>query len=146
MSSSRTATFEPSLYEAPQYTVNKNHTTGHASEFLIMSKVRSRSADPVFRGAGQPELSLSGRTEGAHICTSLGRESASGSLTREPGSDIYVYISSVKVRLVTRHTRTSLTHWNPSPAGLASQTRSCMDTLTLTHLCDVYFGAVYQTS
>ena len=31
-----------------------------------------------------------------------------------------------QVRLVTLHTRTSLTHWNPSPAGLASQTRTCM--------------------
>ena len=31
-----------------------------------------------------------------------------------------------QVRLVTLHTRTSLTHLNPSPAGLASQTRTCM--------------------
>jgi hypothetical protein len=33
-----------------------------------------------------------------------------------------------QVRLVTIHIRTSLTHWNPSPAGLASQTRTCMGT------------------
>jgi hypothetical protein len=42
---------------------------------------------------------------------------------------IYIYIKSAKVRLVTLHTRTSLTHWNPRLAGLASQTRMCMDTL-----------------
>ena len=35
-----------------------------------------------------------------------------------------------QVRLVTLHTRTSLTRLNPSPAGLASQTRTCMGTLT----------------
>jgi hypothetical protein len=34
-----------------------------------------------------------------------------------------------QVRLVTLHTRTSLTHWNPSLAGLASQNRTCMGTL-----------------
>jgi hypothetical protein len=34
-----------------------------------------------------------------------------------------------QVRLVTLHTRTSLTHLNPSPAGLASQNRTCMGTL-----------------
>jgi hypothetical protein len=33
-----------------------------------------------------------------------------------------------QVRLVTLHTRTSLTHWNPSPAGFASLTRTCMGT------------------
>jgi len=33
------------------------------------------------------------------------------------------------VRLVTLHTRTSLTHWNPSTAGLASQTRTCMGSI-----------------
>jgi hypothetical protein len=37
-----------------------------------------------------------------------------------------------QVWLVTIHTRTSLTHWNPSPAGLASQTLACMDTFTQT--------------
>jgi hypothetical protein len=42
---------------------------------------------------------------------------------------IYIHIDSAQVRLVTLHTRTSLTHWNPSPAGLASQTRTCMGTL-----------------
>jgi predicted component of type VI protein secretion system len=36
-----------------------------------------------------------------------------------------------QVRLVTLHTRASLTHWNPSPAGLASQTRTCMGTLRM---------------
>jgi hypothetical protein len=35
-----------------------------------------------------------------------------------------------QVRLVTLHTRTSLIHWNPSPAGLASHTRTCMGTFT----------------
>jgi len=35
-----------------------------------------------------------------------------------------------QVRLVTLHTRASLTHWNPSPAGLASQTRTCMGSTT----------------
>ena len=35
-----------------------------------------------------------------------------------------------QVRLVTIHRRTSLTHWNPSPAGLASQTRTCMGTFS----------------
>jgi hypothetical protein len=35
-----------------------------------------------------------------------------------------------QVRLVTLHTRTSLTHWNLNPAGLASQTRTCMGTFT----------------
>ena len=30
--------------------------------------------------------------------------------------------------MVTLYTRTSLTHWNPSPAGLASQTRACTGT------------------
>ena len=35
-----------------------------------------------------------------------------------------------QVRLVTLHTRTSLSHWNPSPAGLASQTRTCMETFS----------------
>jgi hypothetical protein len=34
-----------------------------------------------------------------------------------------------QVRLVTIHTQTSLTHWNPNPAGLASQTRTFMGTL-----------------
>jgi len=34
-----------------------------------------------------------------------------------------------QVRLVTLHTRKSLTHWNPSPTGLASQTRTCLGTL-----------------
>jgi hypothetical protein len=33
---------------------------------------------------------------------------------------------SYKVRLVTLHTRTSLTHWNPRPAELASQTGTCV--------------------
>ena len=36
-----------------------------------------------------------------------------------------------QIRLETLHTRTSLTHRNPSPAGLASQTRTCMGTLRL---------------
>jgi hypothetical protein len=35
-----------------------------------------------------------------------------------------------QVRLVTLHTQTSLTHWNPSPAGLASQTRTCIGTFS----------------
>ena len=34
-----------------------------------------------------------------------------------------------QVWLVTLHTRTSLTHWNPCPAGLTSQTRTCMVSL-----------------
>jgi hypothetical protein len=33
-------------------------------------------------------------------------------------------------RLVAPHTQTSLVHWDPSRAGLASQTRTCMGTLT----------------
>jgi hypothetical protein len=33
-----------------------------------------------------------------------------------------------QVLLVTLHTGTSLTRWNPSPAGFASQTRTCMGT------------------
>ena len=42
-----------------------------------------------------------------------------------------------QVRLVTLHTRTSLTHWNPSPAGLASQTRTCMGTLREMRECTI---------
>ena len=37
-----------------------------------------------------------------------------------------------QVRLVTLHTRTSLTHWNPTPAGLDCQTRTCMGALRTT--------------
>jgi hypothetical protein len=73
------------------------------------------------------------RRKGAHTHTSLARESASGSLTRKPGSDIYYIYLYIFHRLVTLHTRTCLTHWNPSPAGLASQTRTCMGTLTLNY-------------
>jgi hypothetical protein len=69
-------------------------------------------------------------TYGAHTRTSLARESASGSLTREPGSDIYYIYLYIFHRLVTLHIRTSLTHRNPSPAGLASQTRTCIGTFT----------------
>jgi hypothetical protein len=68
-------------------------------------------------------------SKGTHTRTSQARESASGSLTREPGSDIFHHTRTSGFRLVTLHTRTSLTHWNPSPAGLASQTRTCMGTL-----------------
>jgi hypothetical protein len=67
--------------------------------------------------------------KGAHTRTSLARESTSGSLTWEPGSDIFHHTRMGGFRLVTLHTRMSLTHWNPSPAGLASQTRTCMGTL-----------------
>jgi hypothetical protein len=35
-----------------------------------------------------------------------------------------------QVRLMTLHTRTSLTQCNPSPAGLASQTRTCVGTFS----------------
>jgi hypothetical protein len=38
------------------------------------------------------QVPVAARSKGAHTRTSLARESASGSLTREPGSDIYVYI------------------------------------------------------
>jgi hypothetical protein len=90
--------------------------------------------------------------EGAHTRTTLTRESASESSTREPGSDILVFHHTRMsgFRLVTLHTRTSVTHWNPSPAGLASQTRTCMGTLTLSqlmlHICRVSktFGEWYQ--
>jgi len=68
---------------------------------------------------------------GAHTRTSLARESASGSLTREPGSDIFHHTRMSGFWLVTLHTRTSLTHWNPSPAGLASQTHTCMGTFSM---------------
>jgi hypothetical protein len=67
-------------------------------------------------------------TKGAHTRTSLARESASESLTREPGSDIFHLTLMSGFRLVTLHTRTSLTRWNPSPAGLTSQTCTCIDT------------------
>jgi hypothetical protein len=66
----------------------------------------------------------------AHTRTSLARESASGSRLVYIYIYINIYIKSSKVRLVTLHTRTSLTNWNPSPAGLASQTRTCMGTFT----------------
>jgi hypothetical protein len=52
-----------------------------------------------------------------------------GSQAREPGSDIFHHTRMSGFRLVTLHTRTSLIHWNPRPAGLASQTRTCMGTL-----------------
>jgi hypothetical protein len=67
-----------------------------------------------------------GTAKGAHTRTSLTCESASGSLTREPGSDVFYHTRMSGFRLVSLHTRTSLTHWNPSPAVLASQTRTCM--------------------
>jgi hypothetical protein len=41
-----------------------------------------------------------------------------------------VYISPHTHEWMTLHTRTSLTHWNPRPARLASQTCTCMDTFT----------------
>ena len=69
-------------------------------------------------------------SKGAHTRTSLARESPSWSLTREPGSDIFHHTRMSGFRLVTLHTRTSLTHWNPSPAGLARQTLTCMGTLS----------------
>jgi hypothetical protein len=56
--------------------------------------------------------------KGAHTRTCLARASASGSLTREPGSDVFHHTRKSGLRLVTLHTRTSLTHWNPSLTGL----------------------------
>jgi hypothetical protein len=44
-------------------------------------------------------------TAGAHTRTSLARESASGSLTREAGSDIYVYIIDQSPARDTTHGR-----------------------------------------
>jgi hypothetical protein len=68
----------------------------------------------------------------AHTRTSLARESALGSLTREPGLDIF----HIHFRLVTLHTRMSFTHWNQSPAGLVIQARTCMGNFTYVHsLC-----------
>jgi hypothetical protein len=52
---------------------------------------------------------------------------------RAPPKALTSQVRIGQVRLVTLHTRTSLTHWNPSPAGLASQTRTCMGTLTYHH-------------
>jgi hypothetical protein len=60
---------------------------------------------------------------------------------REPGSGpphTYEPIASrappkalaSQARLVAPHTQTSLAHWNPSRAGLTSQTRMCMGTLS----------------
>jgi hypothetical protein len=36
-----------------------------------------------------------------------------------------------RARLVAPHTQTSLAHWNPSRAGLASETRTCMGPFVL---------------
>ena len=51
--------------------------------------------------------------------------------SRAPPKALTSHARIGQVWLVTFHTRTSLTHWNPSPAGLASQTRTCMGSLTL---------------
>jgi hypothetical protein len=41
---------------------NKHYITNHAPTSAIVSTVRSRLADPIFRGAAQPGLSSSART------------------------------------------------------------------------------------
>jgi hypothetical protein len=48
--------------------------------------------------------------------------------SRAPPKALTIQARIGQVRLVTIHTRKSSTHWNPSPAGLASQTRTCMGT------------------
>jgi hypothetical protein len=49
--------------------------------------------------------------------------------SRAPPKALTIQARIGQVRLVTLHTQMSLTHWNPSPAGLASQTCTCMGTL-----------------
>jgi hypothetical protein len=39
-----------------------------------------------------------------------------------------------RAQLLAPHTQTSLAYWNPSRAGLASQTRTCMFTITHVNL------------
>ena len=61
------------------------------------------------------------------------RANSKPAATRAPPKAVTSQARICQVRLVTLHTRTSLTHLNPSPAGLARQTRKCMGTLGLTH-------------
>jgi hypothetical protein len=59
------------------------------------------------------------------------RANSKQAASRAPPKALTSQARVVQVRLVTLHTQTSLTHWKPTPAGLASQIRTCMDTLTV---------------
>jgi hypothetical protein len=86
------------------------------------------------------------RSKHAHTRTSLARESASGSLTREPGSDVCVCVCVcvAKVRLVTLHTRTSLTLlplflvFETPTTVLSSRSSTYLCRLTLVYLREYY--------
>jgi hypothetical protein len=61
------------------------------------------------------------------------RETGSGPPThsRAPPKALASPAGLGQAQLVASHTQTSLAHWNPSWAGLASQTRTCISTLRL---------------
>jgi len=59
------------------------------------------------------------------------RANSKPAASRAPSKALTSQARIGQVRLVTFHTWTSLTHWNPSPAVHASQTRACMGHLTL---------------
>ena len=63
------------------------------------------------------------------------RANSKPAATRAPPKALTNQARIGQVRLVTLHTRTGLTHWNPSPAGLASQTRTCMGSFTASGNC-----------
>jgi hypothetical protein len=95
--------------------------------------------NPLWHGLAGERHGMWISLKGAHTHMSLARVSTSGRVTREPGPDISYHSRMSGFWLVTLHTQMSLTHWNSSPVGLASQTLTCMGILTpwgpVTQIC-----------